>query len=92
MATAARTSILGAFSAGQGYAEDGDYSPFAWLMHRTEVTRGRRRRPHRAGSGAAAAHPAVQAALAAGAVSASYAREICRWTGSCPSDSRAGGR
>ena len=27
-ATAARTSVLGAFGAGQDYVEDGDYSPF----------------------------------------------------------------
>src|SRR5205814_7707749 len=40
VATAARTSVLGAFAAGQDYADDGDYSPFAWLVHRTQVTRG----------------------------------------------------
>jgi hypothetical protein len=33
VATAARISILGAFTAGQGYADDGAYSPRAWLMH-----------------------------------------------------------
>ncbi len=40
VATAARTSVLGAFGAGQDYADDGDYSPFSWLLHRTQVTRG----------------------------------------------------
>src|SRR5207245_2351285 len=40
MGTAARTSILAAFTAAQGYAADGDYSPRAWLIHRTGVTKG----------------------------------------------------
>ncbi len=30
--TAARASILGAFTAGQGYSADADYSPRAWLI------------------------------------------------------------
>ena len=38
-ATAARTSVLGAFAAGQDYTEDGDYSPCSWLIHRTKVTK-----------------------------------------------------
>ena len=32
MGTAARTAILGAFTAGQGYCADADYSPRAWLV------------------------------------------------------------
>jgi len=40
VATAARTSVLGSFAAGQDYAEDGDYSPCSWLIHRTQVTKG----------------------------------------------------
>ena len=40
VATAARTSVLGVFAARQDYADDGDYSPCAWLMHRTRVTKG----------------------------------------------------
>ncbi|HEY2263159.1 MAG TPA: hypothetical protein VGI96_11090 [Streptosporangiaceae bacterium] len=38
--TAARISVLGAFTAGKGYAADADYSPRAWLMHQTGITRG----------------------------------------------------
>jgi hypothetical protein len=34
IATAARAWILGAFTAGQGYSADADYSPTAWLIHR----------------------------------------------------------
>src|SRR5580693_1487388 len=34
IATAARARILATFSASQGYAEDADYSPTSWLIHR----------------------------------------------------------
>jgi hypothetical protein len=88
VATAARTSMLGAFGAGQDYADDGDYSLRSWLEHRTQVTRGAAA-DHAGWVKRAAAHPAVQAALADEAVSKSYAREICRWTGSMPEDARA---
>src|ERR1700747_2313165 len=37
--TAARTSVLAAFPAGQGYSADADYSPRAWLIHKTGVTK-----------------------------------------------------
>ncbi len=86
--TAARTSVLGAFAAGQDYTEDGDYSPFSWLLHRTQVTRGTAAE-HTGWVKRAEAHPGVHAALAAEAISVSYAREICRWTGSLPADARA---
>ena len=38
--TAAWAWMLAAFTAGQGYADDGDYSAVSWLMHRTGITRG----------------------------------------------------
>jgi hypothetical protein len=38
VATVARFSILGAFTAGQDYANDADYSARAWLIHKTGVT------------------------------------------------------
>src|ERR1035437_4815631 len=38
--TVARTSILGAFTAGQGYIDDGAYSPRSWLIHQTRITKG----------------------------------------------------
>jgi hypothetical protein len=63
--TAARASILAAFTASQGYCEDADYSPRSWLIHQTRVTKataadhvGWSRRPR--------THPRVMAALAAG--------------------------
>jgi hypothetical protein len=33
-------SVLGAFTSGQGYSADADYSPRAWLIHKTGVTKG----------------------------------------------------
>src|SRR6266542_3238190 len=38
--TAARTSVLGAFASGRGYSADADYSPRAWLIHKTGVSKG----------------------------------------------------
>ena len=83
VATAARTWILGAFTAGQDYADDADYSPRAWLIHQTGVTKG-------AAVGYTAwvrrvqAHPQVAAALAAGEISESVARTVCQWTDRLP--------
>jgi hypothetical protein len=88
MGTAARASVLGAFTAGRGYGEDGDYSPRSWLIHRTGITKGAAAR-HTAWARRAAAHPRVAAALAAGeVVSESYARAICEWSDKIPEDCR----
>jgi hypothetical protein len=81
--TAARTTVLSAFCAGRGYEADGQFGPKPWLRAFTRVTRG-------AAAGAMAwmrrleAHPAVAAALAAEAVTTSWARQICDWTGRLP--------
>jgi uncharacterized protein DUF222 len=87
VAVAARTSVLGAFTAGKGYSADADYSPRAWLMHQTGITRGAAvsctawvRR--------AARHPQLSAAMTAGQVSESYARTLCTWTDKLPADKR----
>ncbi len=40
VATAARASILAGFTAGQGCADDAEYSAVSWLIHRTGITRG----------------------------------------------------
>jgi hypothetical protein len=85
--TAARTSVLAAFGAGQGYAADGAYSPRAWLIHQAGITRGAAA-GHVAWVRCAAAHPQVAAALAAGEISESFARMICAWTGTLPEDCR----
>jgi hypothetical protein len=85
--TAARTSVLSAFTSGQGYSADADYSPRAWLIHKTGVTRG-----------AAVActawvrradeHPLVFAAMATGDLPESMARIVCQWTSRLPEDQR----
>ena len=87
MGTAARTSVLAAFTSGQGYSADGDYSPRAWLVNRTKVTGGAAV-GYTAWVRRAAAHPEVAAALAAGEMSESFARTICQWTDKLPEDSR----
>ena len=86
--TAARASVLAAFTAQGGFEGDGQRCARSWLKWQTRVTGG-------AAAGAVgwvkrlAAHPAVRRALAAGAVSASWAREICAWSDLLPEASRA---
>jgi hypothetical protein len=83
IATAARASFLSAFTAGKGYSADADYSARAWLMHRTGITRGAAA-SHTAWANRTGTHPLVLAALAAGELSESYGRTICRWTDKLP--------
>src|SRR5690348_6930943 len=87
VATAARTSVLGAFAAGQDYAEDGAYSACSWLIYRTQVTKGAAV-DHTGWVKRGAGHPLVLAALAVRGVSKSFAREICWWTDKLPEESR----
>ena len=87
MGTAARASILAAFTSGQGYAADADYSPRAWLIHKTRITKGAAV-GHTAWARRAAAHPQVAAALAVGELSESFGRTICSWTDKLPQDCR----
>ena len=87
VATAVRTSVLGAFAAGQDYVDDGDYSSCSWLRYRTRVTKGTAM-DHSAWMKRGAGHPLVLAALASLAISKSYAREICWWTDKLPEDAR----
>ena len=49
MGTAARASILAAFTSAQGYSADADYSPKAWLINRTRITKGAAVALHRVG-------------------------------------------
>jgi hypothetical protein len=86
--TAVRAWTLGAFTAGQGYSADADYSPRAWLIHKTGVTRG-------AAAGylgwmrRVEAHPQVAMALAEGTVlTESVARRLCGWTDKLPEQCR----
>jgi Domain of unknown function (DUF222) len=88
IATAARARVLAAFTAGHGYAEDADYGPTSWLIHRTRITKGAAR-GHLGWARRAAAHPLVLVDLAEGGVlSASMARTICAWTDRLPAKCR----
>ena len=88
ISTAARAGFLGAFTNGQGYAEDADYSPTAWLIHRTKVTKGAAR-GHLGWARRAVTHPQVVMALAEGTVlTESMARTICGWTDRIPAGCR----
>jgi hypothetical protein len=88
MSTAARAWFLGAFTAGQGYSADADYSATAWLIHRTRVTKGAAR-GHLGWARRVQAHPQVAAALAEGTVlTESMARVVCGWTDKVPRDCR----
>jgi hypothetical protein len=81
--TAARSRVLSAFAGQAAYEDDGQGSARAWLKWQTQVTTG-------AAAGAVGwvrrldAHPVIAAALAAGEVSESWARQICTWTGRLP--------
>jgi hypothetical protein len=80
---AARSAVLAAFGATRGYESDGAGSARSWLRWQTRIT------PQAAAAAAGwarrlAAHPDVAAALAAGAVSPSWARCICDWTSRLP--------
>ena len=81
--TAARARVLSVFDGQWGFRDDGHGGPHPWLTWQTRVT-------GKAASGAVGwmrrlqAHPVVGDALAAGTVSASYARKICEWAGMLP--------
>ena len=88
MTTAARASVLAAFTSGQGYCADAAYSPRAWLIHQTRIARGAAV-GHTAWARRMTTHPAVVAALAAGQLSESYGKLMCTWTDKLPAGSRA---
>jgi hypothetical protein len=85
--TAVNAAVLAAFTAGSGYEPDGHRSAMAWLMHRTRISRG-------AAAGAVgwqrrlARHGVIAAAMAAGAISESWAKEIAGWTDPLPPGDR----
>jgi hypothetical protein len=85
--TVARAAVLRAFSAAGDFEDDGLGSARSWLKWQTRVTGA-------AAAGAVGwmrrleAHPAVREALAGGAVSASWARQICDWTEMLPAAAR----
>jgi Domain of unknown function (DUF222) len=86
--TAARAKILAAFTAQDGFQADGHYGAKSWLRAVTKITLG-------AAAGATGwarrlqGHPVIADALAAGHLSASWARQICEWTEQLPGGLRA---
>ncbi len=84
---AARARVLAAFTARGGQEADGHGSARTWLTWQTRVTR-------QAAAAALAAmrrldaHPGVARALGDGAVSTSWARQICDWTDRLPAAAR----
>src|SRR5215831_4285004 len=85
--TAARGRVLGAFAAQGGHEDDGHGTARTWLRWQTRTTT----------SAAAAAvswarrlaaHPVIAAALAAGELSRSWARQLCEWTEKLPEAQR----
>jgi hypothetical protein len=81
--TAARAFLVSAFTAGQGYSDDADYSTVSWLIHRTGITKGAAV-GHTAWAKRTGTHPRVLAALAAEQVTEPVGRLICLWTGKLP--------
>src|SRR5262245_4479350 len=80
---AAQSSALTAFSNNQGYADDGQGSTRSWLRWQARIT-GHAASAAVGWSRRLAEHPAVRDALAAGQISASWARQICDWTDLLP--------
>ena len=85
--TAARARVLAAFTAQDGYEDDGQGSARMWLRWQTQVTKaaavsavGWMRR--------LTAHPVVAAALTEGQISASWARAVCGWSDRLPHEMR----
>src|SRR5215470_15697533 len=85
--TAARAHMLAAFTAQDGYEDDGQGSAAMWLRWQARVTKA-------AAVGAVgwmrrlAAHPVIAAALAEGELSASWARAVCGWSDRLPAEMR----
>jgi Domain of unknown function (DUF222)/HNH endonuclease len=81
--TAARARVLTAFTAQRGHEDDGQATAGAWLKWQTRTT------PAAAGQAVGwarrlAARPVVERALADGAVSVSWARQLCDWSDRLP--------
>ncbi len=86
---AAQAYFLAAFTSGPGYSQDADYSPKAWLIHKTGITKGAAR-TRMSWARRTNGHPTVLLALAEGTiVSASMAGLICGWSDRLPPDCRA---
>ena len=85
--TVARARVLAAFTAQDGYEDDGQGSARMWLRWQTRVTKA-------AAAGVVgwmrrlAVHPVIAQALTEGQISASWARAVCGWSDRLPADVR----
>jgi hypothetical protein len=85
--TAVRARVLSTFSSQDGHYQDGAQTARTWLVWHTRVSRG-------AAAGAVGwskrlrAHPVIESALAAGDVSASWAKRMCEWSDRLPESVR----
>lgn len=87
--TAAHARLLGAFDARKVHQADGQRTAKAWLTWKTLVT------PQAAARSVGwarrlAEHPAIADVLARMEISASWARELCRWSDRLPAEYEAG--
>jgi len=82
---AATARVMSAFDAAEDYAADGQGGSRAWLRWQARLTR-QAAAATMAWTRRLAAHSAVAQALAAGAISVSYARRICDWVDELPPD------
>jgi Domain of unknown function (DUF222)/HNH endonuclease len=87
MSTAARARVLAAYTAAQGYRDDGDYSARSWLIHKTRITKATAVE-HTGWSRRTETHPRIITALATEDISKSFARTVCGWTDRLPEDCR----
>jgi Domain of unknown function (DUF222)/HNH endonuclease len=79
MHTAARSRVLGSFTAQRGFEDDGQGSPRTWLAWQTRTSTGAARGVIR-WMRRLDEHPEIADALAAGEISVSYARQLIDWT------------
>jgi Domain of unknown function (DUF222) len=85
--TVARTSILAAFNAGQGYLDDGAYGLTSWLLHQVRISKGAAA-GHTAWMRRGRGHPRMLEAMTNDVLSESWARILCGWTGKLPEEAR----
>jgi Domain of unknown function (DUF222) len=85
--TAVNAVVLSAFTAQSGYEPDGHKSARAWLINKTGISKG--------AAGAEVAwdkrlrrHGKIAAAMIAGGISDSWAKDIAGWTDKLPADRR----
>src|SRR5215469_11333545 len=83
--TVAHAGALAALGASGGYAGDGHPSTRTWLKHQVQAT-GKAARDLEDWTERLAAHPLLAAAMAAGAISESWTRQLAMWNDRLPAE------